>query len=47
MGEKQGHTPGLLSANERDREAIPPAFTEHLGRQLLAHIQSSRQDQAA
>ena len=28
-------------------EAIPPAFTEHLGRQLLAHIQSSRQDQAA
>lgn len=28
-------------------QAIPPAFTEHLGRQLLAHIQSSRQDQAA
>lgn len=28
-------------------EAIPPAFTEHLGRQLLVHIQSSRQDQAA
>ena len=28
-------------------EAIPPAFTEHLGRQLLAHIQSSRLDQAA
>ncbi|MFN3836739.1 MAG: hypothetical protein ACK4MI_03405 [Brevundimonas sp.] len=28
-------------------QAIPPAFTEHLGRQLLAHIQSSRQDRAA
>lgn len=27
-------------------EAIPPAFTEHLGRQLLAHIQSSRQKAA-
>lgn len=37
---KQGITGDLYNA-------IPPAFTEHLGRQLLAHIQSSRQDQAA
>lgn len=35
-----------MTKNELN-EAIPPAFTEHLGRQLLAHIQSSRQDQAA
>lgn len=40
---------GGLDWMNRDglRESIPPAFTEHLGRQLLAHIQSSRQDQAA
>lgn len=28
-------------------EAIPPAYTEHLGRQLIAHIISTRQEQAA
>lgn len=28
-------------------EAIPPAFTEHLGRQLIAHIIASRQEKAA
>jgi DNA (cytosine-5)-methyltransferase 1 len=28
-------------------EAIPPAYTEHLGRQLIAHIIASRQEQAA
>lgn len=26
-------------------EAIPPAYTEHLGRQLIAHIIASRQDE--
>lgn len=28
-------------------EAIPPAYTEHLGRQLIAHIIATRQEQAA
>lgn len=28
-------------------EAIPPAYTEHLGRQLIAHIIASRQEQSA
>lgn len=28
-------------------EAIPPAYTEHLGRQLIAHIIASRQEIAA
>jgi len=28
-------------------EAIPPAYTEHLGRQLIAHIIASRQEKAA
>lgn len=31
MGEKQGHTQGPLSANERDREAILDAAEEHPG----------------
>lgn len=31
MGEKQGHTPGRLSANKRDREAILDAAAEHPG----------------
>lgn len=28
-------------------EAIPPAYTEHLGRQLIAHINATRQEKAA
>lgn len=28
-------------------EAIPPAYTEHLGRQMIAHIIASRQEHAA
>lgn len=28
-------------------EAIPPAYTEHLGRQLIAHIIATRQEKAA